>query len=114
MPPPPLLQFLPDSRAAPAAQKVLLVVTESRPGFEGRVTAGGRGHGLKVTLITDACAGHELQRVDVVLMGVDSIEQDGSVINKAGSSLISMAASVRGSRCTLSVSSERYASTGSM
>jgi translation initiation factor 2B subunit (eIF-2B alpha/beta/delta family) len=78
-------------------KKCSLVVTESRPGFEGRVTAQvAADMGLKVTLITDACAGHELQRVDVVLMGVDSIEQDGSVINKAGSSLISMAASVRG------------------
>lgn len=74
-----------------------VVVTESRPGFEGRVTAQvAADMGLKVRLVTDACAAHELQTADVVLMGVDSIEQDGSVINKSGSSLISMAAHALG------------------
>ena len=57
---------------------------------------GAADMGLKVTFIIDACAAHVLQRVDAVLMGADSIEQDGSVINKAGSSLIAMAAGARG------------------
>ncbi|MFY9397457.1 MAG: NUDIX domain-containing protein [Desulfomonilia bacterium] len=74
-----------------------VVVTESRPGFEGRVTAQvAADMGLKVRLVPDACAAHELKQADVVLMGVDSIEQDGSVINKAGSALISMAAHALG------------------
>lgn len=78
-------------------KKCSVVVTESRPGFEGRVTAQvAADMGLKVTFIIDACAAHVLQRVDAVLMGADSIEQDGSVINKAGSSLIAMAAGARG------------------
>jgi translation initiation factor 2B subunit (eIF-2B alpha/beta/delta family) len=78
-------------------KKCSVVVTESRPGYEGRVTGQvAADMGLKVTFITDACAAHELQRVDAVLMGVDSIEQDGSVINKAGSSLISIAANALG------------------
>lgn len=74
-----------------------LIVTESRPGFEGRTTAHVAAEmGLKVRLITDACAGHELPSVDMVLMGADSIEPDGSVINKAGSSLIAVAAHTLG------------------
>ncbi len=74
-----------------------LIVTESRPGFEGRTTAHVAAEtGINVRLITDACAGHELLSADVVLMGTDSIEPDGSVINKAGSSLIAMAAHASG------------------
>jgi translation initiation factor 2B subunit (eIF-2B alpha/beta/delta family) len=70
-----------------------LIVTESRPGFEGRVTAGvAVDMGLPVRVITDACAAEELRKVDLVLMGVDTIELDGSVVNTAGSSLIAMAA----------------------
>lgn len=74
-----------------------LIVTESRPGFEGRTTAHVAAEmGLKVRLVTDACAGHELLSADMVLMGADSIEPDGSVINKAGSSLIAAAAHALG------------------
>jgi len=76
-----------------------LVVTESRPGFEGRRTARiASDMGLRVILITDALAAHALQGVDVVLLGADSIEQDGSVINKAGSrqiAIVAHAASVK-------------------
>ena len=86
-----------------AALKVLkekdccLVVTESRPGFEGRRTARiASDMGLRVILITDALAAHALQGVDVVLLGADSIEQDGSVINKAGSRQIALAAHAAG------------------
>jgi translation initiation factor 2B subunit (eIF-2B alpha/beta/delta family) len=74
-------------------KKCSLIVTESRPGFEGRVTAGvAADMGLPVRVITDACAADELRKVDSVLMGVDTIELDGSVVNTAGSSLIAMAA----------------------
>jgi len=74
-----------------------LVVTESRPCLEGRKTAlSAFDMGLKVTLITDAMAAHALQSVDMVLLGVDSIEQDGSVINKAGSRQIALAAHAEG------------------
>lgn len=74
-----------------------LVVTESRPGFEGRVTAlSALDMGLSVKVVTDACAADELRGVDLVLMGLDTIELDGSVVNKAGSSLIAMAAHALG------------------
>ncbi|HHO75853.1 MAG TPA: NUDIX domain-containing protein [Deltaproteobacteria bacterium] len=74
-----------------------VVVTESRPGLEGRRTAmTALEMGLKVSLITDALAAYALQVVDMVLLGVDSIEQDGSVINKAGSMQIALAANAEG------------------
>jgi translation initiation factor 2B subunit (eIF-2B alpha/beta/delta family)/8-oxo-dGTP pyrophosphatase MutT (NUDIX family) len=76
-----------------------LIVTEARPGSEGRTTARMASEmGLDVTLITDALAAHALTRAKIVLLGVDSIEQDGSVINKAGSSLIAIAAHALGKK----------------
>lgn len=70
-----------------------LVVTESRPGLEGRTVAQiACEMGLPVKLVVDAAAGAELGGAGAVLLGADSIEEDGSVVNKAGSSLIAMAA----------------------
>ena len=74
-----------------------LVVTEARPAMEGRTTAKAAAEkGMSVTLITDALAGHAMSEVDVVLLGADSIELDGSVVNKAGSSLVALAAHAAG------------------
>jgi ribose 1,5-bisphosphate isomerase len=74
-----------------------VVVTEARPAMEGRITAKTAAHkGMSVTLITDALAAHALSEVDVVLLGADSIEQDGSVVNKAGSCLVAQAAHAAG------------------
>jgi translation initiation factor 2B subunit (eIF-2B alpha/beta/delta family)/8-oxo-dGTP pyrophosphatase MutT (NUDIX family) len=74
-----------------------LVVTESRPAMEGRMTAKiAAEKGMSVTLITDALAAHAMAEVDIVLLGADSIEQDGSIVNKAGSSLLAQAAHTAG------------------
>lgn len=74
-----------------------LIITESRPGLEGRRLAEiAAAQGIDVRIVTDACAGLALDESDLVLMGVDAIEMDGTVINKAGSSLIAMAAKARG------------------
>ena len=74
-----------------------LVVTESRPAMEGRMTAKiAAEKGMSVILITDALAAHTMAEVDIVLLGTDSIEQDGSIVNKAGSSLVAQAAHAAG------------------
>lgn len=74
-----------------------LVVTESRPGYEGRTVARiAADMGIGVRLVVDAAAGVELGTADLVLLGADSIEADGSVVNKTGSSLIAMAARTLG------------------
>jgi len=74
-----------------------LVVTEARPAMEGRMTAKiASEKGMSVTLITDAMAAYAMTDVDAVLLGADSIEQDGSVVNKAGSSLVAIAAHAAG------------------
>ena len=78
-------------------KQCMLVVTEARPAMEGRMTARiAADKGMSVTLITDALAAHAMAEVDVVLLGADSIEQDGSIVNKAGSSLVAQAAHAAG------------------
>jgi translation initiation factor eIF-2B subunit delta len=70
-----------------------VVVTESRPGLEGWTLAAELAReGIAVTYITDAQAGIFVEQVDAVLFGADAILDDGSVVNKAGTRLIALAA----------------------
>ena len=68
-------------------------VTESRPAFEGRVTAQTlAAAGMTVTLLTDAEAGLFIPECAAVVVGADSILADGAVVNKAGTFLLALAA----------------------
>ena len=70
-----------------------VVVTESRPGLEGWTLAADLAReGIAVTYITDAQAGIFVEQVDAVLFGADAILDDGSLVNKAGTRLIALAA----------------------
>lgn len=69
------------------------IVTESRPGLEGwNLAAALAQDGIRVTYITDAQAGLFVTEADLVLFGADAILADGSVVNKAGTRLIALAA----------------------
>jgi len=59
-------------------------ILESRPLLEGRRVAEILSEYFKVNLIIDAASGKFLDQVDLVLIGVDSILKDGSVVNKIG------------------------------
>lgn len=76
-----------------APQGVQAIVTESRPGLEGRGQAQQLDHfGVPVTFITDAQAGHFARRATVALVGADMLLADGSLVNKAGTYLLALAA----------------------
>lgn len=76
-----------------AARGVQAIVTESRPGLEGRNQAQQLDHsGVPVTYITDAQMGHFVRRATVVLVGADMLLADGSLVNKAGTYLLALAA----------------------
>jgi translation initiation factor 2B subunit (eIF-2B alpha/beta/delta family) len=62
-----------------------LFVLESRPLLEGRKTAIFLSQYFKTTLVIDAAMGKFLEQTDLVLIGIDSILRDGSIINKIGS-----------------------------
>lgn len=61
-----------------------LYVLESRPLFEGRRTAEILSQYFKTHLIVDAAIGKFIDQIDMVVIGVDSILKDGSIINKIG------------------------------
>ena len=69
------------------------IVSEGRPGYEGRQQARHLDRaGVPVTMITDAQLGHFTQQASVVLVGADSLLADGSVVNKVGTSMLALAA----------------------
>lgn len=75
------------------AREVRVIVAESRPLMEGRTLARELSEaGVAVELITDAQMGHSALGADLALVGADAVLADGSVVNKAGTSLLALAA----------------------
>ncbi len=60
-------------------------VLEARPLLEGRRTAEILSSDYETHLITDSSMGKFIKSVDIVLLGIDSILRDGSIVNKIGS-----------------------------
>jgi len=70
-----------------------VVCTESRPVFQGRITAKEMlDAGIKTTMIVDSAVRHFINEVDLVLVGADAITSEGNVINKIGTSMVALAA----------------------
>jgi ribose 1,5-bisphosphate isomerase len=70
-----------------------VVCTESRPVFQGRITAKEMlDAGIKTTLIVDSAVRHFMNEVDLVVVGADAITSEGNVINKIGTSMVALAA----------------------
>ena len=70
-----------------------VVCTESRPVFQGRITAKEMlDAGIRTTLIVDSAVRHFINEVDFVVVGADAITSEGNVINKIGTSMVALAA----------------------
>jgi ribose 1,5-bisphosphate isomerase len=70
-----------------------LFLTETRPRYQGRITAKEMAEaGIDTTMLVDSAVRTFLNRVDMVLVGSDAITSEGNVINKIGTSLIALAA----------------------
>ena len=70
-----------------------VVCTESRPVFQGRITAKEMlDAGIKTTMIVDSAVRHFMNEVDLVFVGADAITSEGNVINKIGTSMVALAA----------------------
>ena len=73
-----------------------VVCTESRPSYEGRTVAATLAReGIRTTLITDSAAAHFMGRVNLVMVGADSVSEDG-LVNKMGTYAIALAARDQG------------------
>ncbi len=74
-------------------QSVQAIITESRPLQEGFLLAGELSEwDIPATLISEAQIGLFIGEADAVIMGADSLLSDGSLVNKAGSYLVALAA----------------------
>jgi len=71
-----------------------IFVLESRPLLEGRKTAEILSEYFKTHLIIDAGMGKFIDQIDLILIGIDSILKDGSIINKIGTYPLAVLANV--------------------
>jgi len=70
-----------------------VICTETRPVFQGRVTAKEMLElGVNTTLIVDSAARFFMNQADFVIVGADAITSEGNVINKIGTSMIALVA----------------------
>jgi len=80
-------------RAKQEGKSFEVVCTETRPIFQGRLTAKEMlDLGVRTTLIVDSAARFFMNQVDFVIVGADAITSQGNVINKIGTSMIALAA----------------------
>ncbi|MBU0461445.1 MAG: hypothetical protein KJ574_02555 [Nanoarchaeota archaeon] len=71
--------------------------TETRPFFQGRITAKELSdQGIKVVHYVDAAVRMSLKKADLFLIGADAITSEGKVINKIGSELFAEVANKYG------------------
>lgn len=81
--------------------------TETRPLFQGRITARTLlENGVPTIQIPDSAVRHVMHEVDHVVVGADAVACNGAVVNKIGTSQIALAA--REARVRLYVASETY------
>jgi ribose 1,5-bisphosphate isomerase len=81
--------------------------TETRPRFQGRITAKDLGTaGIPVTMILDDAARFFMNRVDKVIVGADAITANGALVNKIGTSIIALSA--HEARTLVFVAAETY------
>ncbi len=70
-----------------------VICTETRPAFQGRITAKELVDlGIETTFIIDSAARTFIGDVDIVIVGADAITSEGNMVNKIGSSCIAVLA----------------------
>jgi ribose 1,5-bisphosphate isomerase len=71
-----------------------VICTETRPAYQGRITAKELVRlGIDTTFIVDSAARTFMGDVDVAFVGADAITSEGNVVNKIGTSGIAVIAS---------------------
>lgn len=84
-----------------------VIVTETRPRYQGRITASNLSkRGLAVSLIPDSAARVFMRKVDKVVVGADAIASNGAVVNKIGTAQMALVA--HEARARFFVAAETY------
>ena len=74
-------------------KKIQVYATESRPKRQGYITVRQLvKEGVPTTLIVDSAVRYVMQRVDLVVVGCDTVASNGAIINKIGTSQIALCA----------------------
>ena len=70
-----------------------VICTETRPVYQGRITAKELIEaGISTTMIVDSAVRNFMKSSDLVIVGSDAITSEGNVINKIGTSMVAQAA----------------------
>lgn len=82
-------------------------VCETRPRFQGRITARTLSRaGIPTSLIVDGAARFFMSKMDKAIVGADAVAANGAVVNKIGTSMVALAA--QESRVLFFVAAETY------
>ena len=75
------------AKAKAEGKNFKVICTETRPAFQGRITARELVElGIETTFIVDSAARTFMDSVDIVIVGADAITSEGNVVNKIGTS----------------------------
>ena len=81
------------AKAKAEGKNFRVICTETRPAFQGRITARELVDlGIETTFIVDSAARTFINGVDIVLVGADAITSEGNVVNKIGTGGIAVLA----------------------
>ena len=81
------------AKAKAEGKNFKVICTETRPAFQGRITAREMVElGVETTFIVDSAARSFMGSVDVVIVGADAITSEGDVVNKIGTGTIAVLA----------------------
>ncbi|RZN49953.1 ribose 1,5-bisphosphate isomerase [archaeon] len=93
--------------AAAQGKDIEVFAMETRPRFQGRLTATALAEaGITVNLIVDSAARYYVREVDHVIVGADAITANGAVVNKIGTATAALAA--HEARTRVSVAAETF------
>jgi len=81
------------AKAKAEGKNFKIICTETRPAFQGRITAKEMVNlGVETEFIVDSAARSLMGEVDIVVVGADAITSEGNVVNKIGTSSIAVLA----------------------
>jgi len=80
-------------RAQEEGKNIKVIVTETRPEYQGRLMARELVRiGIPTTIIIDSAIHNFMRDVDKVLVGAEAVAANGAIVNKIGTSTIALAA----------------------
>ncbi len=82
-------------RAKKKGKKFEVIACETRPRYQGRITATELAKlGIKTTLIVDSAMNSFIKKADLCIVGADAVTSTGDLINKIGTSTLAHIARV--------------------